>query len=282
MHIRTAQNTAGAEIFNRSVAVQTARVVAVADAALLFTVLCQTYAGNAAAERKAGQQANVDFFMALPDNEMGGTTEANVKGLGFKQPYFEFSGACAGCGETPYVKLMAQLFGENAIIANATGCSSIYGGTFPTIPYTKTKEGRGPAWANSLFEDNAEFGLGMRIAVDTNRMQLKMNVEEIIASKNTAKKFWLLKKLRLNSKTLSTAHWLTGTTARLRKPSPLSLPQRQSSPSAQRNVIARFSRKSTNFPTTSATRACGSSVVTAGQTISVMPVSTMSWQWARM
>ena len=128
---------------------------------------------SAAGERKAGQQANLDFFTALPDGEMGGTTEANVKGVGFKQPYFEFSGACAGCGEAPYVRLISQLFGNRMIVANATGCSSIYSGSFPSLPYCKDKEGRGPAWANSLFEDNAEYGFGMRVAVDTNREQLK-------------------------------------------------------------------------------------------------------------
>ncbi|MBQ6596309.1 MAG: pyruvate:ferredoxin (flavodoxin) oxidoreductase, partial [Lentisphaeria bacterium] len=119
---------------------------------------------NAAGERAAGQQKNVEFFMALPDNEMGGTTDANVKGLGFKLPYFEFNGACAGCGEAPYVKMVSQLFGRRMIVANATGCSSIYSGSFPSLPYCKDKDGRGPAWANSLFEDNAEYGFGMRVA----------------------------------------------------------------------------------------------------------------------
>ncbi|MBR2344415.1 MAG: pyruvate:ferredoxin (flavodoxin) oxidoreductase [Lentisphaeria bacterium] len=127
---------------------------------------------SAAAERTAGQQTNADVFMALPDNEMGGLTEANVKGLGFKLPYFEFNGACAGCGEAPYVKMVSQLFGRRMIVANATGCSSIYSGSFPSLPYCKDKDGRGPAWANSLFEDNAEYGFGMRIAVDSNRKQL--------------------------------------------------------------------------------------------------------------
>ncbi|MBQ8755797.1 MAG: pyruvate:ferredoxin (flavodoxin) oxidoreductase [Lentisphaeria bacterium] len=135
--------------------------------------------GSAAAERKAGQQANVDFFTDLPDNVMGGTTDANVKGLGFKTPYFEFNGACAGCGEAPYVKLITQLFGPRMIVANATGCSSIYSGSFPSLPYCKDKEGKGPAWANSLFEDNAEYGFGMRVAVDTNREQLMANIKRI-------------------------------------------------------------------------------------------------------
>ena len=84
----------------------------------------------------------------------------------FLTPLFEFSGACAGCGETPYLKLLTQLYGDRLIIANATGCSSIYGGNLPTTPYTTNSEGRGPAWSNSLFEDNAEFGLGMRLSVD--------------------------------------------------------------------------------------------------------------------
>ena len=127
---------------------------------------------SAAAERAAGQQANAETFMALPDDEMGGLTEANVKGLGFKLPYFEFNGACAGCGEAPYVKMVSQLFGRRMIVANATGCSSIYSGSFPSLPYCKDKDGRGPAWANSLFEDNAEYGFGMRVAVDANRKQL--------------------------------------------------------------------------------------------------------------
>src|SRR5213076_3141917 len=89
------------------------------------------------------------------------------------EPLFEFSGACAGCGETPYIKLLTQLFGDRMLIANATGCSSIYGGNLPTTPYTTDGHGRGPAWANSLFEDNAEFGLGFRLAVDAQTGQAR-------------------------------------------------------------------------------------------------------------
>ena len=92
-----------------------------------------------------------------------------MKDVQLLQPLFEFSGACAGCGETPYLKLLSQLFGDRALIANATGCSSIYGGNLPTTPWTINRAGRGPAWANSLFEDNAEFGLGMRLALDKQR-----------------------------------------------------------------------------------------------------------------
>ncbi len=133
-------------------------------------------------EREAGEVANYEFFDAARDNVLGTNKISTVKGSGFLKPLFEFSGACAGCGETPYVRLMTQLFGERIIASNATGCSSIYGGTFPTIPYTTTKDGRGPTWANSLFEDNAENGFGMRLAIDANRAQLKMNVESLLAN----------------------------------------------------------------------------------------------------
>ena len=132
--------------------------------------------------RANGETENAEFFEALPDNVIDGANPATVKGIGFVKPLFEFSGACAGCGETPYVKLATQVAGERMIVANATGCSSIYGGTFPTIPYCQTKEGRGPVWANSLFEDNAEYGLGMRLAVDKNRELLKYNVEMLLES----------------------------------------------------------------------------------------------------
>jgi len=116
--------------------------------------------------RESGS-ANWDFFLTLPEIQKNGhLTFGSVKNVQLLQPLFEFSGACAGCGETPYIKLMTQLFGDRAVIANATGCSSIYGGNLPTTPYTMNREGRGPAWSNSLFEDNAEFGLGMRMALD--------------------------------------------------------------------------------------------------------------------
>ncbi|MDR2735847.1 MAG: pyruvate:ferredoxin (flavodoxin) oxidoreductase [Puniceicoccales bacterium] len=111
------------------------------------------------------EQTNYEFFDNLPyDN--GDLVICDVKSSQFRQPLFEFSGACAGCGETPYIKLLTQLFGDHAVIANATGCSSIYGGNLPTTPYTTNGHGCGPAWANSLFEDNAEFGFGIRVAMD--------------------------------------------------------------------------------------------------------------------
>jgi pyruvate-ferredoxin/flavodoxin oxidoreductase len=109
---------------------------------------------------------NFDFFLNIPDPDPKLFNRATIKGSQLCPPLFEFSGACAGCGETAYVKLLAQLFGDRAMIGNATGCSSIYGGNLPTTPYCKRPDGRGPTWSNSLFEDNAEFGFGMRLAVD--------------------------------------------------------------------------------------------------------------------
>ena len=112
------------------------------------------------------ERANIAFFETLPTSERSRVDFGTVRGTQFLQPLFEFSGACAGCGETPYLKLLSQLFGNRLMVANATGCSSIYGGNLPTTPWTTDAEGRGPAWSNSLFEDNAEFGLGFRLAVD--------------------------------------------------------------------------------------------------------------------
>jgi pyruvate-ferredoxin/flavodoxin oxidoreductase len=113
------------------------------------------------------ERVNWEYFLELPEIDRNGALSfSSVKNVQLLQPLFEFSGACSGCGETPYIKLMTQLFGDRAIIANATGCSSIYGGNLPTTPYTINRAGRGPAWSNSLFEDNAEFGLGMRMALD--------------------------------------------------------------------------------------------------------------------
>ena len=115
---------------------------------------------------REAEAANWDFFLKIPETERTALSMGQVKDVQLLQPLFEFSGACSGCGETPYVKLMTQLFGDRMLVANATGCSSIYGGNLPTTPYCTNDEGRGPAWSNSLFEDNAEFGLGMRLAVD--------------------------------------------------------------------------------------------------------------------
>jgi pyruvate-ferredoxin/flavodoxin oxidoreductase len=114
----------------------------------------------------AGERENIAFFETLPVNDRTRVDFGTVRGTQFLQPLFEFSGACAGCGETPYLKVLSQLFGDRLMIANATGCSSIYGGNLPTTPWTTDAAGRGPAWSNSLFEDNAEFGLGFRLTAD--------------------------------------------------------------------------------------------------------------------
>jgi pyruvate-ferredoxin/flavodoxin oxidoreductase len=122
---------------------------------------------------------NVRFFEGIPVNDRSRVDFASVRGAQFLEPLFEFSGACAGCGETPYVRLLSQLFGDRAVIANATGCSSIYGGNLPTTPWTKNAEGRGPAWSNSLFEDNAEFGLGFRLSADEHLTIARRLAEEM-------------------------------------------------------------------------------------------------------
>src|SRR6266508_4342795 len=118
------------------------------------------------------------FFRGLPEIDRS-QVKLDVKGTQLLEPLFEYSGACAGCGETSYVKLLTQLFGDRALIANATGCSSIYGGNLPTTPYTTNRDGRGPAWANSLFEDNAEFGLGFRLALDSQRNEAERLLVEL-------------------------------------------------------------------------------------------------------
>ena len=130
----------------------------------------------------AGRQVYFDYGRALPIKKdvVSKFKETTVKGSQFKQPLLEFSGACAGCGETPYAKLVTQLFGDRMYIANATGCSSIWGNSSPSTPYTVNDEGRGPAWANSLFEDNAEFGYGMLLAQKALRNGLKAKVEELV------------------------------------------------------------------------------------------------------
>ena len=126
------------------------------------------------------ERVNWNYFLTLPDKPSDGGFRYNtIKNVQLLQPLFEFSGACSGCGETPYIKLVTQLFGDRAMIANATGCSSIYGGNLPTTPYTVNSEGRGPAWSNSLFEDNAEFGLGMRVALDHQAAYARELVERL-------------------------------------------------------------------------------------------------------
>ena len=128
---------------------------------------------------KKDEIQNWEFFLNIPETDRSRVKHTTIRGVQTLEPLFEFSGACAGCGETPYIKLMTQLFGDRALVANATGCSSIYGGNLPTTPWTKNKEGRGPAWSNSLFEDNAEFGLGFRLSLDKQTEYAKELVKEL-------------------------------------------------------------------------------------------------------
>jgi pyruvate-ferredoxin/flavodoxin oxidoreductase len=125
------------------------------------------------------EKANFDFFLNLPEYDRSHLKQGTLPGAMLLDPLFEFSGACAGCGETPYIRLATQLFGDRMLVANATGCSSIYGANLPSTPYTVNGAGRGPAWSNSLFEDNAEFGLGMRLAADQLMLYAKMLVKEM-------------------------------------------------------------------------------------------------------
>ncbi len=134
-----------------------------------------------------GEAENWEYSVDLPAVDTSKFKKETVKGCQFCTPLFEFSGACAGCGETPYVKVITQLFGEDMIIANATGCSSIYGGSSPTCPYTTNKNGHGPAWANSLFEDNAEFGYGINLAYETRRNAVKSKIEKLAEVSETCK-----------------------------------------------------------------------------------------------
>ena len=127
----------------------------------------------------AAGRENIAFFESLPAMDRSRVDFGTVRGAQFLEPLFEFSGACAGCGETPYVKLLSQLFGDRLMVANATGCSSIYGGNLPTTPWTTDANGRGPAWSNSLFEDNAEFGIGFRLATDGHEELARRRLREL-------------------------------------------------------------------------------------------------------
>ena len=188
----------------------------------------------------------------------------DVKGSQLLQPLFEYSGACAGCGETPYVKLLTQLFGDRALIANATGCSSIFGGNLPATPYCTNAQGRGPAWSNSLFEDNAEFGLGMRLAVDAQGAQARRLVTalgdrvggvlagEILAADQSGEAGIAAQRIRV---------------AELKKI--LAARGRRGGPAA-----------GARRPTTWSRRACGSWAATGGRTTSASAGSTTCWPGA--
>jgi pyruvate-ferredoxin/flavodoxin oxidoreductase len=128
---------------------------------------------------RESERENYDFFLNLPEADRRTVKVDTVKGSQFLQPLFEYSGACSACGETPYVKLISQLFGDRCVVANATGCSSIYGGNLPTTPWSKDPNGRGPAWSNSLFEDNAEFGMGFRLTLDKHNEMARELVQSL-------------------------------------------------------------------------------------------------------
>ena len=128
---------------------------------------------------REAERENFEFFLTLPEFDRSQLRTSTIKGAMVMQPLFEFSSACVGCGETPYIRLATQLFGDRMVVANATGCSSIYGGNMPTTPYSKNAEGRGPAWSNSLFEDNAEFGLGYRLSIDKHAEQARELLERM-------------------------------------------------------------------------------------------------------
>ncbi|MFH1027963.1 MAG: thiamine pyrophosphate-dependent enzyme, partial [Pseudomonadota bacterium] len=144
---------------------------------------------------RAAEAENFDFFLKLPDVDATQVKLETLRSNQLIRPLFEFSGACAGCGETPYLKLLTQLFGDRMMIANATGCSSIYGGNLPTTPYAQRADGRGPAWSNSLFEDNAEFGYGMRLTVDQFSKSALEYVAELADNKAFAANAKLLKEI---------------------------------------------------------------------------------------
>ena len=210
---------------------------------------------------REAESANWDFFLEpARDRPHAAHASARSRTSQLLQPLFEFSGACAGCGETPYLKLLTQLFGDRAVIANATGCSSIYGGNLPTTPYARTREGRGPAWSNSLFEDNAEFGLGMRLALDKQneyarelvwRLGRQIGEELAEAILNADQN----DRSRASSRSASASQLLKEKLARHRH--------------------ARGARPAQRWPTRWSRRASGSSAATAGPTTSATAASTM-------
>lgn len=210
------------------------------------------------------ERENFDFFLTLPDPDRS-KLKTNVKLSQFARPLMEFSGACVGCGETPYLKLMTQLYGDRAMVANATGCSSIFGGNLPTTPYTTDGCGRGPAWANSLFEDNAEFGMGFRLAIDKHRdlaiVMVKALADQIggtladelvIHAKDREEEGVIAQRLRVDALKEKLTPW------------------------------ARRKRHScSRLPTIWSTRAFGSPAATAGPTTSATAVSTTCWRPAK-
>ena len=196
-----------------------------------------------------------------PANDRSRVDFGTVRGTQFLEPLFEFSGACAGCGETPYLKLLSQLFGDRLMIANATGCSSIYGGNLPTTPWTTDADGRGPAWSNSLFEDNAEFGLGFRLAADRHTELARRRLAELRDERR--------RRARRRDPRRAAA-------ARVRA----ARRSASGSPSSAAGSTGSTARPSTTCSASSTTwsgAACGSSAATAGPTTSAPAASTTCW-----
>jgi pyruvate-ferredoxin/flavodoxin oxidoreductase len=206
--------------------------------------------------------AGWDFFQSLAEPERARLNLSQVKDVQLLTPLFEFPGACAGCGETPYLKLVSQLFGDHAIVANATGCSSIYGGNLPTTPWTANAAGHGPAWANSLFEDNAEFGLGIRLARD-GQEALARSLLRTLAARLDAPLVAAL----LDADQSTDAGVAAPARAR-----------RDVARAAANTSTSRRRARSTRSPTPSCARACGSSGGTAGPTTSASAGSITCWR----
>ena len=210
---------------------------------------------------RAAERDNWNFFLGLPEFDRRKIKTTPLRQQQLMQPLFEFSGACAGCGETPYIKMLTQLFGDRMVVANATGCSSIYGGNLPTTPYAKNDGGRGPTWCNSLFEDNAEFGLGFRVSIDKQKefagellKKLAAQVGDDLVAGNSQRR----PKRR-------GGHPRSARTRRR--------PEAECWPGWTRPRRSCCCR----WPTSSSGRACGSWAATAGPTTSATAAWTTSW-----
>ena len=223
--------------------------------------------GAAGAAARAASGDNYAFFLGAARGRPRARASSDVKGTQFLQPLFEYSGACAGCGETPYLKLLTQLFGDRLLIANATGCSSIYGGNLPTTPYTHEPDGRGPAWANSLFEDNAEFGSACGWpSISTSSARARAAAA---AGAGT-----------------SATRWSTRCSTADQRDEAGIAAQRERVAALQRTLAAERDRAEAArllgaWPTTWCRRASGSSAATAGPTTSATAASTTCWRSAR-
>ncbi len=216
-----------------------------------------------AAAHRDRERPNWEFFQSIAPLDRSLIAHDTVKGAQVLEPLFEFSLACNGCGETPYLKLVSQLFGDRIIVANATGCSSIYGANLPTTPWTVNAQGRGPAWNNSLFEDNAEFGLGMRLGLDAQNDQARLLLAKLAPAVGPE----LVREiLEADQETETGIEAQRARIARLR-----------AILGALDGASASEPATSSRLPTTSSARASGSWAGTAGPTTSATAASTTSW-----